>query len=175
MKRTETIFVTRELDKIKSVTEELEEKGYVYQYRILTHQVVEANKYVSGMLHIPLASKVFEYCKLRIVEGQPCDIEHEYIPYELVKGIEKADLEDRSLSVFLSDRYGLATEKSEESIMIVRATEEEAGLLDLPANAEVMLISGTCYDSAQTEKPMRIFQITARPSFFRFRTVNRNV
>lgn len=153
------------------MTQEIEEAGYSYHYPVLQHRVIEANKNIAAQLQIPIASKVFEYERLRIVENVPRIVERIYMDYSLVPDIEKADLEDRSFSKYLSDQYGLVAAESEENILIVSADEEERRVLELPDQSEVMYITGKTFLKNRS-KTMEYYQLTAIPGFIRFRNVS---
>ena len=102
----QNVTIWRKLDHIESITETLEKKGYAYEYRVLRQEVIEANKFLSDKLQIPLACKVFAYQKLRIVEGQPKTLEKVYLDYHKVNGIVKMDLTNQSLYRILKKHYG---------------------------------------------------------------------
>ena len=172
VKKQKEISITRELGQFDSITQAIREAGYSYEYPILISRIVEANKIVSNELQIPIASPVYEYKKLRIVENRPRAIEHIFIDARNVEGIEKEDLRNQSLYEFLYAHFGLKVAKNEEEILVVRADEEESELLKIEANAEVMLIKGKSY-MTKYKQPFEYFQITAIPGFFRYRSVNR--
>ena len=125
----EEVFVTRQLDQFESITQALEARGFHYTYPILNQSVIEANKLISEQLQIPIATRIFSYRKLRIVEEKPRSIEQVYIEYEKVRGIEALPLENRSLYRVLREQFGYDIRRNEEEIRIVHASEEEARLL----------------------------------------------
>ncbi|NCB32304.1 MAG: UTRA domain-containing protein [Erysipelotrichia bacterium] len=170
MNKNENIYVIRQLDKFESITESVEALGFSYQYNVLTQSVVEANKMISEMLQIPIATKVFSYRKLRIIEGKPRSLEHTYIEYSKVKNIEKADLENQSLYRYLRENYKYKIGRSEEEIRIVQASEEESQLLKIKNHSEVLMTTGISYLSGV--EPFEYSEVIAIPSFFRFRSVN---
>ncbi len=170
MGNSEEIYVIRQLDKFESVTESIEARGFSYLYPVLTQEVIEANKMISEMLQIPLATKVFSFKKLRIVEGKPRSVESTYIEHKKVKGIEKAHLENESLYRYLKINYNYKILRNEEEIRIVHASDEESALLKIKKNSEVLMTTGISY--LNNVEPFEYSEVIAIPSFFRFRSVN---
>lgn len=168
MEQEERITIMRELGCSASLTGALRAKGYTVRYPVLSSCISEANKIASKMLQVPLASKLFDYEKIRIVNGVPMSLEHILIPLALVPGIEVVDLTDVSLYTFLSDNYGLIETHDEEEVLLVHASEREAELLDIAPDGEVMMIEGI--SSTASGMPFSYFQIIARPNFYQFRS-----
>ena len=168
--KADNVFVVRRLDEFESVTQCLEKQGFHYHYPILTQQVIEANKMISEMMQVPIASKVFSYKKIRIVENVPRSLEQIYIDYKRVPGIEQLELEDQSLYQVLKDKYGFVVHKSEEEIRIVHANSTEAELLHLKENSEVLLTTGISY--VDRFGPLEYYELTSIPGFFKYRSVD---
>ena len=165
------VFITRELQNYSSVTQAIKESGFDFSYKILEQKVIEANKIISNKLGIPIASKVFSFKKLRIVEGKPRTIEHIYIDYNKVKGIEIANLSNTSFYYYLKENYGIEVKKDTEEIFIVRSTDEEAKLLNIDKNSEVIMVSGSSY--LENDIPLEYFELISVYDFFRFRSVSK--
>ena len=164
------VLVSRKLGEFISITEILEMNGYSYAYHILKQEIIEANRFISEKLQVPLATKLFSYQKLRVVEEIPRSIETIYIEYDRVKGIENMNLQDKSLYIVLKNEYGYLVRKNEEEIKIVHASPREAELLGIPSDSEVVMVEGLSY--VNHVKPLEYFQIIALPSFFKFTEVN---
>ena len=103
------------------------------------------------------------------MEGKPRSVEQVYIEYEKVRGIETLPLENRSLYRVLREQFGYDICRNEEEIRIVHASEEEAQLLQVEDDAEILMSTGLTY--LDSMKPLEYFQIVAIPSFFKFRSV----
>ena len=166
--KTDNITLVRNTETFTSIATHLNVLGYTYTVKVLTCQVTEANKLVSQALQLPLASQVFELRRLVIVDNVPKVLEHTYIPYSLVPGIEQIDFTNQSLYQLLRGPYKLAVANSEESILISEASEEEKELLHLKGD-EVMVINGLSTD--QRGIPTESYQNIAATDFFVFRSV----
>ena len=167
---SEKVSILRDLGKFQSVTEVLQEKNLSFHYQILDCGITESNRYISRMLKIPLASRVFYLRKLRVIEGTPKSIEKTYILYDKVKGIESADLARRSFYQEIRERFGYVTQKSEEEILIVSSSEEERRLLACD-DEEFLMIKGTTY--LEETEPFEYFEIISVSDFYTFRSVVR--
>lgn len=167
---SEDIYVIKELDKYVSITEYLKSQELHYRYQILENKIVEANRWIARQLQIPLATKVFSFKKLRIVNDLPKSIDHVYLEYSRVPGIEQLDLSDVSFYAVLKEHFNLQVTRNEEELAIVMPTKEEAELLQLRENEEVLTTKGHTYTSSI--QPLEYFEITAVTSFYRFRSVS---
>lgn len=163
------VYIVRDLNSNSSVTEEIASNNFLYEYRLLDNSIQESNRFISKALSIPLASKIFCFEKLRIVEGRPRSIDKVYIDYNRVPGIEKLNLVDGSFYTILKREYGIETNQSEEEILVVDANERETRLLDLDKGSEVLLIKGNTY--VNDHEPFEYFEVTSRSDFYRFRSV----
>lgn len=167
-KKLDTITLVRNTETFTSIATHLKLLGYTYTVKVLTCRVTEANKLVSQTLRIPLADQVFELRRLVVVDNLPKVLEHTYIPYALVPGIEGMDFTHQSLYQLLKDQYKLGVTNSEENILISEASEEEKELLHLKGD-EVMVINGLSTD--QRGNPTESYQNIAATDFFIFRSV----
>ena len=165
----DNMFVVKELDKYISITEYLKSLHASYHYVVLEKKVIEANRWISKQLQIPLASKVFSFKKLRIVNDVPKSIDHVYLSYDKVKGIEELDLTDVSFYAVLKEHFNLQVDRNEEELAIAKANEEEAKLLNLKQGEEVLITKGITYINA---RPLEYFEISAVTDFYHFRSVS---
>jgi DNA-binding GntR family transcriptional regulator len=163
------VFILRNIDKFASVTEAIRSREFSYRYQVLENSVLESNRYISKALDIPLASKVFCFEKVRVVEDEPRSIEKVYIDYKKVPGIEKLELSNESFYSILRREYGIEINQSEEEILIVDVNEKERQLLNLKKDSEVLLIKGITY--INNHEPFECFEIVSVTDFYKFRSV----
>ncbi len=160
-------YIYRDLHNYGSVSQTLTEKGYNFSFEVIESKVIEANKTVANKLEIPIATKVFYYKRIRIVEGVPKTVEDAYIVYAKVKGIETGEYLQQSMYNAYEAVYGIEIGKSIEEFKIVNATDEEAEFLKIKNDSEVLQIEGVTY--SKEDIPVECFQVIAVPDFFRFR------
>lgn len=163
------VYILRNIDQFDSVTEAIISSGFSYKYQVIENSILESNRFISKALDIPLASKVFCFEKVRIVEDKPRSIEKVYIDYDKIPGIEKLDLSKDSFYSILKRKYGIEINQSEEEILIVDANEKERKILNLEEGSEVLLIKGSTYVNDQ--QPFEYFEIASLTDFYKFRSV----
>ncbi len=163
-------YILRDMERFDSITDTLLEQDIKSRYQVLDLEITESNRFVSQKLKIPIASKVLYFRKLRLIGGIPKSIERTFVLYDKVPGIENEDLEGRSFYQILRERYGYATRRSEEEILIVEAGEEEKRLLECN-DQELLMIKGITYKEGT--EPFEYFEIVAVSDLYEFRSVTR--
>ena len=153
----------------KSITDNLIENNFKFEYKILDLSIIESNRIISEYLNIPLASKVLSYKKMRIIEDIPTSIEQVYIEYRKVIGLENINLENKSLYKTLKDMYNYEVHRSEEELLVVKATEEEKELLKLENDDYVNFTRGISYLS--NNSILEYYELISRYDFFKYRSV----
>lgn len=143
-------------------------KEHSVKYEILRKNVQECNRYISKILEIPLASKIFYLERVRYVEEQPRTIEKIYIDYKKVPGIEEMAFNHEPLYLILKREFGLEILQTDEEIIIVNANEKEKQLLNLPDGAEVLMLKEKIL--IQNYEPLQYTEIISDPDFYRFKS-----
>ena len=163
------VSLVRRIDKYSSTSLNLREEGYDFYIQVIQSGIIEANRSLSTILNVPIASLIFMIKRLRIVEGIPKTIETSYIPYELVKGIENIDFAVNSLYRTLIEKFSLSINESSEEIMLVSPSEEESKLLMTPQNSDVLMLKGITTDDYK--RNIEYYETIAVTDFFIFRSV----
>ena len=165
-------YIIREFDKCCSITDIIRAQNLSLTNKVLEQEIIEANSYIAKRLEVPLASKLFYLKRLRIVEGEPRSIEHNYFNLDEVRGMEDMDFNNVS---FFSEVYrhkGIRKLRSEQEILIVEADDEERRLLRLEGDEpEIMLIKGVSVK--EDNRPFEYFEISSDLEFYRFRSVSK--
>ena len=138
--------IERNATKLVAFTDALRQKGYHPSAKILLFDQRLADERISNDLHIPLAGSVFYYQRLRLVNQEPLMLEKCFLPVSRFKGLEKFDLENRSVYEILRNEYGVRIDHSHQSLEAVLADEYEAGLLSVQPGAAMMLQHRLAYD-----------------------------
>ncbi|MGM9537252.1 MAG: GntR family transcriptional regulator [Candidatus Onthomonas sp.] len=160
----------RNLQDAKSTTESVRGAGHMLRSRVLDVQVIEANKYISRKLQVPLGHKIFYLRRLRIMDNAPYMIDNNYIDLECCPGIEEYDFNDESLYRVLSYQGAYPT-KGQESVGITYATEDEAKYLQVEEGGYLFFLTGvTCNPEG---RPIEFFKSVARADKVRFSSVLR--
>ena len=169
--KNDNYYVLRDIDGFMSVTQAIREQGLKLENKIIEQSVIESNYYLSQQLGVPLATKIFYLCRVRIVDGEPKSIEKTYIKYSNVPGIEKIDLKNESFYKILLEKYNYQILRTSEELLLVDAKREEKRLLEIEGNCEILLNRGYSFISNNNQDPFEYFEMSSLPSFYRFRSV----
>lgn len=131
--------------------------------------VIECNKELSQKLQLTLGHRVYALQRLRSIDDVPFILELSYVDYERCPGIEAFDLAGTSLYRILREEYGVDVCHGQESIGITFATEQEAGLLGIPAGTAAFFMNGIACDAA--DRPVECFKAISRPDQIIFTSV----
>ena len=163
------IYIERSMDSPASLTNLLKAKGYKVENKVIEQKIIESNYTISHILGVPLATKLFYYKRLRIVEDQPKKLEKTYINLDIVPGLDQVDLNNAAFLDVIENKYGYHLASNQEDILIVACNDEEANYLNLSSGQDIVLIKGNSY--LNIGKPFEYYEMAAIPSFFRFRSV----
>ena len=123
--------VSQELVKFYSFTEEMKKLGKVPISKVLSFDVLEADRKISNKLLIAEGSKVYCFSRLRIADDIPMMLETSFVPYDLFPGITKEDLEHTALYEIFRNRFQTEITLAEELFMPVMTAEKESKLLKM--------------------------------------------
>ena len=102
----------QEIYRLKSFTEEMNEKGLTTSTKIISFEVKEATKKNKSVLKIAEEfNKVIEIRRLRMTEKDPVAIETVWIPEYLFKGMTADMIEGKSLYDIFNQQYNYHPKK----------------------------------------------------------------
>lgn len=145
---------------LTSFTEEMRRHRLAPSSRVLARSVRKAEDRIAEALEIASGSQIFTLKRLRLADGEPMGVQSAYIPLDLVPGLEKEELENKSLYEALQSRYGLEPARARESYFAVRAKGPVAQLLDVPAGSAVFEVERITF--LTNGKPFEFVQSTMR-------------
>lgn len=163
------VYILRNIDSFASFIDSIMPNKFSYRYRVLEKSIQESNRFISKALNIPIASKVFCFQRVIIVEDEPKSIEKVYIDYNKIPGIEKSDLDKESFYSIIKSEYNLEMNQIEEEILVVDGNEKEIEILNLKEDSEVLLIKGIAY--INNHDPFEYFENVSVTDFYKFRSV----
>lgn len=163
------INIIRTVGNLASITNSIKEKNYKYEYITLNQTIIEADSIISSKLSLPIASKVFYYNRIRIVENIPVTVEKVFIDAKKVKDILDVDLNNKSLYEEIQDLYGYNIKKIKESINISKPNKQIKFLLNLNDDDDIVIEEGNSY--LENNDILEFFSIYSIPGFITFRSV----
>jgi GntR family transcriptional regulator len=136
-------FVTKPLIdmqmRLSSYTEEMERRGKRPESKTLLARRESAGPGVARALEIEESTPIAHWQRLRLADGVPMTIQHDYLSLELFSNFLDEQLPS-SLYTWLAVRDLMPT-WGEDSVLAGIATEEEAELLELEPGSPVLHIS----------------------------------
>lgn len=136
--------VEQELTHLVSTTEDMRQRGWNLQTRLLSLRQLPAPAQIAEALNLAAEARLFELRRLRLVDGAPASLQTAYLPAELCPTLEQDDL-TASLYNLLESRYGLRLWTGREMLRARAAAVEEAELLDTEPGAPVMYAERITY------------------------------
>lgn len=157
------------LSRLTSFTEDMRLLGLTPRAQLLTCQRRPADDKVAKALHIPQGEEVIHIERLRFADDEPMALNVSILPYKLVPGLEKEDLEENSLYEILEHRYGLLLARAEQILEPALADSFTAELLSVPVGAPLLLVEGVVY--LKNGMPIEWVRIFYRGDRYKFHIV----
>ncbi len=131
---------------LRGFSEEMRRRGLVPSARLLSLQLKEPDLEVAQALKLTSGEQVYSVKRLRLVNDEPVALVTSFLPARIFPGIDKQDLEKRSLYEIFEKTYERKLHWAEEVIGAVTANFDEANILEANVGSPVLLIKETTYD-----------------------------
>lgn len=151
---------------LQSFTEMARARGLRATAKVLRHEVRPATMDEAEKLRIAPAATVLEIDRLRGMDGTPVCFDVVVLPAQRVAELIDADLTDASLYAQLRERCGVEIHRSSYTLMAATAGAEMARLLDMSAEAPVLIGEEVAFTSDGV--PMVLGRNTYRGDAYRF-------
>jgi GntR family transcriptional regulator len=158
-----------ELELLRSFTETALAHKQVPGSRTLEARIVEADSETAEALALGADKRVTSIRRLRLLDGIPVAIGHDWVPLALAPDLAELDwsTQNRSLYAELRARYGLVPYNGNTILSAALAGTEEAALLGLPSPAAVLTVSQIAYDAAR--RPINLTRSLHHPTAYPLR------
>ncbi len=132
---------------LRGFSEEMRRRGLNPSARLLSIGLEDPDLEVAQALKLTPGERVYRARRLRSVNGEPVAVVTSYLPARIFAGIDKQDLEKRSLYSIFEHSYKRKLLCAEEVIGAVVAGEEEAKILETSPGNALLMIRETTYDA----------------------------
>ena len=132
---------------LRGFSEEMRRRGLNPSARLLSMGLEDPELDVAQALKLSPGERVYRIRRLRSVDGDPVAVVTSYLPARIFVGIDKQDLEKRSLYSVFEQVYKRRLQWAEEVIGAIIAGEEEAEILQASVGSALLIIRETTYDS----------------------------
>src|SRR5229473_3582640 len=130
---------------LRGFSEEMRRRGLTPSARLLSLELREPELDAAQALKLSPGEQVYAVKRLRFVNGEPVAVVTSFLPARLFAGIDKQDLEKRSLYDIFEHTYKRKLQWAEEVIGAAGAGEE-AQVLEAEAGSPILVIKETTYD-----------------------------
>jgi GntR family transcriptional regulator len=144
--------VEQVLNPLLSFTEQMRRRGIAPGARLIDVSVIEAHRKLGEALALSVGERVYRIIRLRTGNNQPMVLETSYFPCRDCPGIDRFDLERRSIYRILEEEYGIRLVRAVQSLEPTIANEVESRLLGVEQGAPLLLIERTAY--SELDKPV---------------------
>lgn len=107
-----------------------------------------------------------------IVDDEPAAVYRSWFSADLVPGIERSDGLEGSLAEVLAEDYGLAPDRSENDLEVVRGTSEEVALLGTTVDVPLVVVTATTF--LPDGRPLEYYRMTWLGDRVRFHVTARD-
>lgn len=128
-----------------SFTEDIRSRGYQPGSRVVKQELVPVDEKCRQKLKLSQDELVLHLVRLRLADGEPIAIQYTHLPSRICPGLEKEDLENRSLFSVLRDRYFIHPAWTEAEVRASNPTPEEADLLGIGLDEPVLVVDGVTF------------------------------
>lgn len=142
--------IERQMEKVFRFTSRMQERGFYPGARVISFERIQAEKALSMDLALPISSQVYSILRLRSINQEPVMLESYAIPEERFPGLDRYDLESRSIYEVMEVEYGVPILRARQSFEPVIATPFEAELLNINVGDALMLEKRLSYDADNT-------------------------
>lgn len=160
--------IDRPMDVVFRFTRGMQKRGFTPEARVISCEVSVVEASLARDLALPLSSQAYQILRLRSINQEPVLLESYTIPLVRFPGLDRFDLEGRSIYEVMESEYGITIARARQSFEPVLASQFEADFLDLEIGAPLMLERRISYD--QDDRPVEHGKDRYRGDRFRFVT-----
>jgi len=124
---------------------ELKKKGVNFSTKVMENSVIQPSREIIEKLSLGEAEKVVKLSRLRIIDKTPTLFWTSYLPERLYPGLNKLNLENKSLYATILDKYGIKPYSAERSFEVLVGETDICNLLDIHVGDPVIYIEWLSY------------------------------
>jgi DNA-binding GntR family transcriptional regulator len=136
---------------LSSLYDDLSASGRQPATTVLGLESLSADDDIAAVLSVPVGTPVLSVERLRLADGTPLALMHNYLPAGLLRGEPRDALEKTGLYEVLRGQ-GVQLQAGEQTIGARKATAHEAKMLEVSRAATVLTMTRTTFD--QNDKPV---------------------
>jgi GntR family transcriptional regulator len=154
------------MDAVFRFTHGMQNRGFTPGARIISFEQTFVDAAIARDLAVPVSSPAYRILRLRSINQEPVLLESYMIPARRFSGLDRHDLEKRSVYEVMESEYGVSIVRARQSFEPVVASSFEAELLGIRVGAPLMLEKRISYDAEN--RPVEYGRDRYRGDRFRF-------
>lgn len=160
--------IDRQMEVVFRFTSGMLNQGFTPGAEMISFEEINADQILAKDLAIPTSSRVYSILRLRSINREPVLIESYKIPVQRFPGLDRFNLESRSIYEIMEIEYGIPINRARQSFEPITATSFEAELLNINYGEALMLERRISYDDIN--QPVEYGKDRYRGDRFRFVT-----
>lgn len=148
------------LTRIISFTEDMRQRGYQSETKVLVSKLVPAPQEIAEKLLVGPGEELTCLERLRLADGVPLSVEISYLVHRYCPGILQHNYARTPLREALERDYGIRLARARQVIRAVPARRGLAHKLSVPANAALLFIERVSY--SQDDTPVEFLRVYHR-------------
>jgi GntR family transcriptional regulator len=149
---------------LTSFTEDMKARGFRPASKLVSFQIVEANRSVAKALNISQDDQVYEIKRVRLANDVPMAIEMTYVPVRLI-ALKEIHIQEGSLYSKV-ENAGFEIDYATQSLEASIARDAESDILEIAKGAPVLLIKRQTY--LTTGEPLEVVHSVYRGDRYKF-------
>lgn len=138
--------IDRQMQIVFRFTSGIQNRGLTPGAEIISVEQILAAPVLAKDLGLPASSPVYSILRLRSINQEPVMLESYKIPVQRFPGLDRYDLEKRSIYEIMEIEFGVPITRARQSFEPIIATEFEANLLKINIGEALMLEKRLSYD-----------------------------
>lgn len=160
--------IERQAGWLVSFTRDVQELGFTPGARLLSVETRPVDADQAGDLGLPVSAMVWIIRRRRTLNTEPVLLEQYALPHQHFPGLDRFDLEGRSVFEILETEFGVTIARARQSLEPTVAGQWEAEQLEVAPGAPLMLERRLSFDTG--DRPVELGQDLYRGDRFRFVT-----
>ena len=138
--------IEQRLSRFYSFSEEIRKMGFTPDTKVISFDVVKADKYHSGKLNTEEGTEIYSIRRLRLADNKPFAMETSFIPCNSCPGLTSDQVSGEGLYNTMKTKYNINPSRAEEVFCAALVTEDDALYLQVKKNSPGLYIERFTYN-----------------------------
>ncbi|MEJ9231611.1 phosphonate metabolism transcriptional regulator PhnF [Peribacillus butanolivorans] len=158
----------QQLNGLTSFTEDMKARGLNPSSKLLSFEIIPANKKIANELHISTYAPVYEIKRIRLADDVPMALETMYMSANLIKGLTE-EIINLSLYQYIENYAKLKIDYATQTLESAIASDTEITHLAIPKHSPILFIQRNTF--LQDGTPLEYVKSAYRADRYKF-TIN---